>query len=117
MGWGRDLSARRKDGSEFPVEIGLNPIKRNGKNGVLATVIDVTERMRAQESQQLIIRELHHRTQNLFAVIEAIVARSFDECKTPAEAKDALRGRIHALATAYATVTNASGKHASLRGF
>jgi PAS domain S-box-containing protein len=30
MGWGRDLSARRKDGSEFPVEIGLNPIKRNG---------------------------------------------------------------------------------------
>lgn len=117
MGWGRDLSARRKDGSEFPVEIGLNPIKRNGKNGVLATVIDVTERMRAQESQQLIIRELHHRTQNLFAVIEAIVARSFDECKTPAEAKDALRGRIHALATAYATVTNTSGKHASLRGF
>src|SRR5205823_9303466 len=27
MGNGRDLFARRKDGSEFPVEIGLNPIE------------------------------------------------------------------------------------------
>jgi len=27
MGAGRDLFGRRKDGSEFPVEVGLNPIR------------------------------------------------------------------------------------------
>ncbi|MGE0588520.1 MAG: PAS domain-containing sensor histidine kinase [Cyclobacteriaceae bacterium] len=44
MGAGRDLFARRKDGSEFPVEIGLNPIEALEGNLVLASIIDITER-------------------------------------------------------------------------
>ena len=51
MGAGRDLRARRRDGSEFPVEIGLNPISHDGRSAVLATVIDISERNRAQQSQ------------------------------------------------------------------
>lgn len=97
MGAGRDLSARRKDGSEFPVEIGLNPVSHNGRTGVLATVIDISERMRAQEDQQLLLRELQHRTQNLLAVVQSIAARSLVEGKALAEARDALMARLRAL--------------------
>jgi PAS domain S-box-containing protein len=50
MGAGRDLNARRKDGSEFPVEIGLNPIQSNDGMLVLATVIDISARKEAERA-------------------------------------------------------------------
>ena len=97
MGAGRDLNARRKDGSEFPVEIGLNVLHRDGEEIVLATVLDISERKRLAEHQQLLIRELHHRTQNLFAVVQSIVNRSVSE-PNAADAKQRLLNRLHALA-------------------
>src|SRR5437773_6174383 len=56
MGAGRDLFGCRKDGSEFPVEVGLNPIRTAQGLFVLASVIDITARKEA---------ELEHQRQNL----------------------------------------------------
>jgi PAS domain S-box-containing protein len=49
IGAERELFGRRKDGSEFPVEIGLNPIQTPHGILVLATVVDISLRKRAEE--------------------------------------------------------------------
>jgi len=48
MGAGRELFARRKDGSEFAVEIGLNPIQTPEGILVLAAVVDISARKLAE---------------------------------------------------------------------
>src|SRR6058998_571919 len=58
MGAGRDLFGRRKDGSEFPVEVGLNPIHTGQGLFVLASVIDITARKQAELENQLRNMEL-----------------------------------------------------------
>jgi len=58
MGAGRELRARRKDGSEFPVEVGLTPVTTPDGPVVVSSVVDITERTRVQESLRRYAEEL-----------------------------------------------------------
>ncbi|MGO4872997.1 MAG: sensor histidine kinase [Roseiarcus sp.] len=65
MGAGRDLKATRNDGAEFPVEIALTPIETDNGPIVLATVIDITARRKAEDELAQRARELERANERL----------------------------------------------------
>ncbi len=53
VGLGLDVFALRKDGVEVPIEVGLSTIEADEGRFVLASIVDITERKRAQEALAL----------------------------------------------------------------
>jgi len=74
MGAGRDLFGRRKDGTEIPVEIGLNPIHTDAGLLVLGVVADITERKRAEEALRQLNETLEDRVIQRTAELRALAA-------------------------------------------
>ncbi len=58
MGANRRLTARRKDGSEIPVEVGLNPLIVGDDSSVLVTILDISERAHAEDELALYRQQL-----------------------------------------------------------
>lgn len=58
MGFERNLWACRKDGTEFPIEVGLGYVRSSGNIFVSAVVVDITRRKTVESEREVLISEL-----------------------------------------------------------
>ena len=95
---------QRKDGSSVDISLTVSPIRdlRGKIIGASKIARDITERKRAEERQDLLLREMDHRIKNLFALAIGIVSLSGRSARNVQDLVRTVRERLSALARAHA---------------
>ena len=107
---------RRKDASLVEISLTVSPIRDTAGHIVGASKIarDISERKQAQARQDLLAREVQHRTKNLFSVLLSVVSRSFAGKSSVSEAKTAVVSRLQSLAETHVMLSGTDWQGADL---
>ncbi len=97
---GMEAEAERPDGTRVPFIPYPTPLHDESGQlvGAVNMLVDISERKRADEQQQLLVRELHHRVKNTLAAVQAIMGSTARTATSIEQFKDAMISRIGSLA-------------------
>jgi len=97
---GMEAQAERPDGTRVPFVPYPTPLHDEGGQliGAVNMLVDISDRKRTEHQQNLLTRELHHRVKNTLATVQAIMGSTARSAASIEGFKDAMIGRIGALA-------------------
>lgn len=112
------LHLRMRDGSDRWVQ-GLGEYVRSPNGRIQRSrgvAMDITERVKAELHQRLMIAELNHRVKNSLAVVQSLAHQSFSrDDNSREEALNTFEGRLQALASAHTILTDQHWEQADLQ--
>ncbi len=83
-------------------------------SGIFVEGSDVTDHVRAEDKQQLLIRELHHRVKNALATVQAILGSTARTSLSIADFHEAFAGRLVALGKTHSILTESESQEATV---
>ncbi|MAK80688.1 MAG: histidine kinase [Phenylobacterium sp.] len=83
--------------------------------GVFVEGSDVTDRVRAEQQQKLLLDELNHRVKNTLATVQAIAAQTLRTTASPAAFREAFEARLMALSSTHDLLTQSVWQGAPLK--
>ena len=84
-------------------------------SGVFVEGADITDQVRAQERQRLLVDELNHRVKNTLATVQAIAQQTLRNAATPERFAEAFESRLMALSKTHNALTDSHWTGAGLR--
>ena len=109
---GREMKAEFRRGAlEEPAELFLNFVYQpifGGDGRVVGIFVDgndITDHVRAEKSQALLVRELHHRVRNTLATVQGVMNSTARTAETIEDYQWAFSGRISSLARTHSLLT------------
>jgi PAS domain S-box-containing protein len=114
IGVGRQVEGLRKDGSTFPLELSVAEWRADGRRYFTGVMRDISERVRAEQLQRLLLGELNHRVKNTLAAVQAVIGQTLRNAPDLETARRALDGRLVTLAKAHDILTRQNWEGADL---
>ncbi|MFA5951608.1 MAG: PAS domain S-box protein [Hyphomicrobium sp.] len=105
IGIGREVVGRRKNGSTFPLDLGITEVSQGARRLFIGFVRDITERKQSEDTQRLLLREINHRVKNTLVIVQAMAEQTMRKSRDPSHFVDSFRGRLHALSRAHNMLT------------
>lgn len=107
---------QRKDGTRIDISLTISPIRGCDGTIIGASKIarDISDRRRAAEHQELLLKEMRHRVKNAFAITGGIISLAAATAETPRELAADVRSKLLALSRAHEITMRGAGGESSL---
>jgi PAS domain S-box-containing protein len=114
---GAEAIAERPDGTRVPFIPYPTPLRdASGRLvGAVNMLVDITERKRAEDRQNVLVAELNHRVKNALATVQSLACQTLRGAGIPPQVREAFDRRLFALSSAHDQLSRAGWETGDLR--